>query len=153
MNAAICGAVSVCILRFDNVAVNGNGIADGSDANVGTVINITRAGIYECKLTYPAEAGGTINNIGISMNTNAAALTADPGMATVGIGDFGSVLSPAATNVPTKLSYIATVTKALAAATAVIRFHAGDGANAAPVGGDVIEAEARFSIHLVSNII
>jgi hypothetical protein len=154
---SICGTAAAddCILRFDTNATvgGGQGIADGTAAATGTLINITRAGIYFCQLVYAATAGGTINNIGISMNTDAAGRAGDPAMATVGILNFASVLSPAATNVSTELTAVAVVTKALAAATAVIRFHAGDGANATPAAGDLTEAECRFSVVLISNII
>ena len=151
--AGICGTGSDAILSFTNVAVNGVGIADASSAVLGTVINITRAGLYHCSLTYIPTAGGTVNHLGITLNTDAAGLINDPGMATTGIGDFGSVLSPAGLNQPIKLTFVATITKALAAATAHIRFHAGDGANAAPAVGDLTEAECRFEVTLMHLVI
>lgn len=155
VTTSICGtgAADDCILRFDNVGVNGNGIADGTTAAAGTFINITRAGVYHCSLTYIPSPGGAINHIGISMNTDAAGRAGDPGMATVGIGDYASCISPAVDETVAKLVYVAVVTKALAAATAIIRFHAGDGANATPAAADLTEAEVRFNIHLISNIL
>lgn len=151
LDAAICGAVSVCILRFANVAVNGVGIADGTTANLGTEINITRAGVYYATLTYATTANGTVNNIGISQD--AAALAVDPTAVTAGMFDYASCLSPVAANSYAKLSCTIFVSPSRAAGTSTIRFHAGDGLNATPLNTDVTLAECRFAIHLVSNLV
>lgn len=152
---AICGTGSDAILAFTNVAVNGAGIADASSAVLGTVINITRAGIYHCSLTYATTAGGTINHLAITLNTDAAGLTGLVAMATVGRGDYATTLAPAGTNASTKLTFVATVTRALAqqAGGSNIRFHATDHLGATPAGGDVTEAECRFNIHLIGNVL
>lgn len=149
---SICGTTNDCILRFDTVVANGTGIADGTTAADGTDVQITRSGVYHCSLTYIPTAGGTINHLAISLNTDAAGLVGDPGMATTGVGDYATCLLPAATNVAIKLTYIALITRALAAATAHIRFHAGDGANATPAAGDLTEAECRFQVHLIGHL-
>jgi hypothetical protein len=152
VTTSICGTTNDCILRFDTVVANGTGIANGTTAANGTDVQITRSGVYHCSLTYIPLAGGTLNNIGISLNTDAAGLVGDPGMATTGIGDFGHTLSPAATDTVAKCTYIALITRALAAATAHIRFHAGDGANATPAAGDLVQAECRFQVHLIGHL-
>lgn len=154
VTTSICGtgAADVCVLRFDNIAQVGVGCVPTTVAAVGTIVTITRAGLYMCKLTYPTTAGGTINNIGITLNTDAAGRNNDPGMATTGIGDYASVLSPAVTNTYTKLSYLATITRAMAVAGAIIRFHAGDGLNATPNVLDLTEAECRFEVTLVGDL-
>lgn len=152
---AICGTVSDAILAFTNVAVTGAGIADASTAALGTVINITRAGLYHCSLTYAASAGGTINHLAITLNTDAAGLIGAVGMATTGRGDYATCLSPALQNTHTKLTFVAVVTRALAqqAGGSNIRFHATDAAGATPAGADVTEAECRFNIHLIGNVL
>lgn len=152
---AICGTGSTSILAFTNVAVNGAGIADASSAVLGTVLNITRAGLYHCSLTYAASAGGALNHLAISLNTGAADLTAQVGMATTGRGDYATCISPALQNTPTKLTFVAVVTRALAqqAGGSNIRFHATDAIAGTPAGGDVTEAECRFNIHLIGNVL
>ena len=84
VTTSICGTTNDCILRFDTEVSTGNGIVAVTTAAAGTAVNITYPGVYHCSLTYIPTAGGTINHIGISMNTDAAALVADPGMATTG---------------------------------------------------------------------
>jgi len=151
VTTSICGTTNVCILRFDTEVSTGNGIVAVTTAAAGTAVNITYPGVYHCSLTYIPTAGGTINHLGISLNCAAGLLTTDPTMA--GCDDYCTVLSPAATNGMAKLTYIAIVTRALAAATAVIRFHAGDGANATPAAGDLTEAECRYQVHLIGHVV
>jgi len=153
VTTSICGTTNDCILRFDTEVSTGNGIAAVTTAAAGTDVQITRPGVYHCSLTYIPTAGGTINHLGITLNCVAGALTTDPAMATAGIGDYCTVLSPAAHNQMAKLTYIAIITRALAAATAHIRFHAGDGANATPAVADLTEAECRYQVHLIGNVV
>lgn len=153
VTTSICGTGSTSILRFDTTGAAGAGLALATTAALGTTITITRAGLYHCSLTYATTAGGAENRIGITVNTDAAGLTGTVGMATTGIGDYASTLSAAATNAYPKLTFVATITRALAVAGAVIRFHASDAAAGTPAVGDLTEAECRFEVHLVGNVI
>lgn len=159
LNAAICGVTNDCTLLFAAGAVVGSGLAVtnvvGAAANDGTEIAITRAGVYAAHLFYQPETGGTVNELGMSLNTTVAARALDPAVGMVGFLAFNSCLLPAATEIGANLYATVLVTRALANAAggAVLRFHAGDGGNATPAGGDVIEAECYYSVVLVANII
>ncbi len=88
LDAARVGSTDVAILRFGTIGTpEGTGIAVTDSAANGTVVSLTRPGLYFCKLR-SAAAGAVATDLAVSLNTDAAGLDAVPSLSLTGQEDF-----------------------------------------------------------------
>lgn len=132
LNASFTGTTNDAVLRFNAAGtVVGAGIVETTTAADGTSVAITRPGIYVVDFTGVA-LGGTTVHAGVSINVAAAGLTTDPSYAIAG---FISVQQPivAAADVGQPINFTGIFIENIKGQTSVVRFHATNGSDAAPV--------------------
>lgn len=131
LNAAETGSTDDAVLRFAAAGtIIGPGIAEATTAANGTIVTITRPGWYNIELRGVTKAT-TVVDVGISANVAAAGLNSDPAYTIAGMlvaqGSINSTL--ATTQLPIVLDAKLEVIKG---ASALVRFHATNGSDAAP---------------------
>lgn len=138
---AITGAVDDAVLNFNAVAaVGAPGIAIASTGNNGTIVTVTRAGVYVA--SYAINVGTAVAvDSGISLNSSAAMLVGNPLMTDASMLYVNNCLPAAATVHGLSGSIAIVVTRALAAAAggALIRFHGTNGAGMTIADAQVID--------------
>lgn len=151
INAAPAGSADTSIMRFDTVvtAVGTTGMTATTTAANGTIVGLTRGGLYLVSFNCSQSAASTVLT-GISLNTTN--LTGNPVQGVAGV--FNAILqtAPAATVLPVTTSYLVPVTGAEALAGAFLRLHSTDGAGNASGAGDITAATAQVQIRRVLGI-
>jgi hypothetical protein len=160
LNAAVVGAVSTAVLRW-NAAATVNSSLGGfpavswvtelNDANLGTVLTVTRRGVYHIALGLTIEASGTVA-AGISLNSALLTSASNPINGTAGIVIGQDVDTPAATQTGINLAALVPISDTQAGVGAVFRLHANDGAAGTVAAADVIEATARYTLTYVGDL-
>ena len=156
LHANVVGTGSTGVLRWNAAAVVNDGLggwpaaswSNGSavnDAALGTVIQISRRGLWHIALGLTVEASGTIA-AGISLNSALLTSASNPINGTAGILLGQHVITPAATQTGINLAVLVPISDTQAGAGAVFRFHANDGAAGALAAADVIEATGRYTL-------
>lgn len=136
---SITGAVDDAVLNFFVIAATGApGLVIVSTANNGTIVTVNRAGVYVC--SYAVSIGTAVQfDSGISLNSSAAQLIANPTMVDPTMLFVNTALPAAATAHGVSGSIAIVVTRAVAEAGALIRFHATNGADADPTDAQIID--------------
>lgn len=130
------GAVNDTVLLFQSAGdVTGppSYMIEDNDADLGTSVTITSAGVYIVEL-HIEEAALQASTIGISQDVDAAGLSARPSFAIGGFLAVANALSVAASAIPMNLTVPVIVTAQQAGDGSVIRFHGSTSGGAAPAG-------------------
>lgn len=150
LNAARVGAVDTSVLRFSTTAFAVSPyIQPGNSADNGTTWTIRERGIYQCTLKLRAVPSGDVA-FGISFDTDAAGLTADPFNTVVGMLSSGFMTTGAALERPLFLQATFAVTQAQAGG--VLRCHATNGAGGAPAVLATAGTAARVRVRRISDL-
>lgn len=87
LDAALYGAVDTTVMRFVGTgSPMGTGLAQATTADNGTIVTVSRAGLYAVQLRGNNTANGTLIT-GITVNCDAFALTNPPNFGTAGTRD------------------------------------------------------------------
>lgn len=152
LGATQSGTTDDAVLRWDAAATTlGLGLAQTTTAANGTIIAITRPGVYFCELGFNSDASATVIS-GMSLNGNAASLAAAPSFANTGVFEVLTSTAPAATVIPVKLTGTIYVTRPLAFASggALLRFLGTTAAGATPAG--IVTASAYYRVTKVAEL-
>lgn len=146
------GAVNDTVLLFSAAgAVTGPAafIVETNDADAGTSVLLTRAGVYVVQL-YLQQAPTQASTIGISQDVAAPGLAGRPSFAIAGFTDVLDSVSVAAQNPSIPVSSTVEVDNDLVAVGgSVIRFHGSTTGGAAPTG-DFNQANPYYRIRLIN---
>ena len=121
------------VLLFTAVANTGPGIV-GANPATGSIVTVTRRGVYSISASLPMEANETAAT-GISLNVAAAGLATDPVLATAGMLQAGVTITPAATTAYISHATCVVVTEVAARAGAIFRGHATNNGDNLPAAG------------------
>ncbi len=146
------GVVNDAVLLFTALGVITGppaGIVQANDANAGTSVTLFQPGVYDVKL-YLQQLAAQTTEYGISQDVAAAGLIGDPSFAIAGFLEVRRSVSIAGqTAEPLGISTTVFVNAAQAANGTVIRFHATDGAGAAPAA-DFTAAACYYRIQRIN---
>ncbi len=146
------GAVNDVVLLFTAAGtVTGPGIyiTEVNDANNGTSVTVTKAGLYSYKLYFESFQAADIV-FGVSQDVAAAGLTGAPSFAIAGFLDVQASTGVAAeVSKPLEIAGTFIVSPEQEVAGTVIRFHASTPAGAAPAA-ILVQATAYYRIRRIN---
>lgn len=153
--AGFTGAVNDAVLLFTALGVITGAtpayITQTNDANLGTSVALLKSGVYSVKL-YLQAAGANTVDYGMSLDVAAAGLNSDPSFAIAGFQDVQSLIGVAGTTaIPAEVSSTIVVSpEDEGGGGTILRFHATNGANAAPGAGSLTVAACYYRIRRIN---
>lgn len=149
LNAAVVGSAATAVLRFtDPPALRGVGLVDATTAADGTIVIVTKPGLYLVEVAITKGDITTPAPTAVTKNTDAAALTANVVPTIVGKEKFVRA-GTTATNIVLSTMVDVTGAEASNGAGALIRVHCNDGAGGAAV---LTIAEAQLKVRRVNGL-
>ena len=155
LNAAVIGAVSTSVLRFNLAAVITGAtpafIRATNDADLGTEVTILKSGLYSVKLYLQAAPGAFDVVYAVSQDVAVAGLTAEPTFAIAGFVDVQRTINTAVDAIVSSLELKTEIIVPHQApgTGSMIRFHATGPAGISPLG-DLVLATAYYTVERIN---
>ena len=154
LDAALYGSTDTAVLRFTGTpTIEGTGLSQETSAANGTIITVSRPGLYSVQLRGGNSITGSALVVGTSVNVAAAGLTGTPAFGTSGMRDVTIVNGPDAggnAGAVQQSTMVAVTAQDIAdgiaagADGALLRLHG--------AGGTIVQGTASLEVRRVSSL-